>query len=84
MITVNMHEAKSRLSQLVKAIEEDGEIVILQRNGHPVAEIHRYNQPAAQPIRRDLTPDPRLRAILAPGYDPAEPLSDDEWPEDCR
>jgi antitoxin (DNA-binding transcriptional repressor) of toxin-antitoxin stability system len=83
MITVNMHEAKSRLSQLVKAVEEDGEVVVLQRNGQPVAEIHRYLPPVANPVRR-LTPDPRLRPILAPGYDPAEPLSEEEWPEDCR
>jgi antitoxin (DNA-binding transcriptional repressor) of toxin-antitoxin stability system len=83
MITVNMHEAKSRLSQLVKAIEEEGEIVILQRNGQPVAEIHRYTPPADLPIRR-LTPDPALRAILAPGFDPTEPATEAEWPEDCR
>jgi len=79
-----MHEAKSRLSALVKAVEEEGETVVLQRNGVPVAEIHRYAPPSAQPIRRDLTPDPALRPILAPGYDPAEPLGEDEWPEDCR
>lgn len=84
MITVNMHEAKSRLSALVKAVEERGETVVLQRNGQPVAEIHRYVAPAAAPIRRNLTPDPRLRPILAPGYDPAEPLSEEEWPEECR
>jgi len=81
MITVNMHEAKCRLSQLVKAIEEEGEIVILQRNGHPVAEIHPYTP---RPVSRDLTPDPRLRPILTPGYDPAEPLSEEEWPSDYR
>jgi len=83
MITVNMHEAKSRLSQLVKAIEEEGEVVILQRNGQPVAEIHRYHPPAASPVRR-LTPDPRLRVTFAPGYDPTEQASEEEWPEDCR
>jgi antitoxin (DNA-binding transcriptional repressor) of toxin-antitoxin stability system len=83
MITVNMHQAKSRLSQLVKAIEEDGEIVILQRNGHPVAEIHRYIPQPAKMIRR-LTPDPALRVVLAAGYDPAEQATEDEWPEDCR
>jgi len=84
MITVNMHEAKSRLSALVKAVEEEGEIVILQRNGHPVAEIHRYTPPATAHIRRDLTPDPRLRVIFAPGYDPAEPLDEEDLPEVCR
>lgn len=80
MITVNMHEAKSRLSQLVKAVE-DGEVVILQRNGEPVAEIHRY---APRSVQRDLTPDPRLRPVLAPGYDPSEPLSEEEWPSEDR
>jgi antitoxin (DNA-binding transcriptional repressor) of toxin-antitoxin stability system len=84
MITIHMHESESRLSALVKAVEEEGETVILQRNGQPVAEIHRYTPPPAELNRRDLTPDPRLRPILAPGYDPAEPLSDDEWPEDSR
>lgn len=78
-----MHEAKSRLSQLVKAIEEEGEVVILQRNGQPVAEIHRYHPPAASPVPR-LTPDPQLRVKFAPGYDPTEQASEEEWPEDCR
>ena len=82
MITANMHEAKTRLSELVKAVEELGETVILQRNGKPVAEIRPYV--AKRRFRRDLTPDPALRPILAPGYDPAEPLSEHEWPEDCR
>jgi prevent-host-death family protein len=82
MITANMHEAKSRLSELVRAVEEGGETVILQRNGKPVAEIRPYV--SKRRVRRDLTPDPALRPILAPGYDPAEPLSEDEWPEDCR
>jgi prevent-host-death family protein len=82
VITANMHEAKTRLSELVKAVEELGETVILQRNGKPVAEIRPYV--AKRRLHRDLTPDPALRPILAPGYDPAEPLSEHEWPEDCR
>jgi prevent-host-death family protein len=82
MITANMHEAKSRLSELVKTVEETGEIVVLQRNGKPVAEIRPYLPP--KKIRRDLRPEPSLSPILAPGYDPAESLSDDEWPENCR
>jgi len=82
MITANMHEAKSRLSELVKAAEETGEIIILQLNGKPVREICRYVP--KKRVRRDLTPDPALRPILAPGNDPAEPLTKDEWPEHCR
>ena len=78
-----MHEAKSRLSALVKAIEEDGETVILCRNGKQVAEITRPRPLKDKPIRR-LTPDPALRATFAPGYDPTEPASGAEWPEDSR
>lgn len=81
MITANMHEAKSRLSQLVKAVEETGETVVLQRNGKPVAEIRPYQ--AKKKIRRDLSPVAALRPILAAGYDPAEPLTEEEWPKDC-
>lgn len=83
MITVNLSEARRRLSQLIKAIEEEGEVVILLRNGQPVAEIRPHVSSTLRPIRH-LVPDPRLRPILAPGYDPTEPASEEEWPEDCR
>ena len=79
MITVNMHEAKSRLSELVKAVEEQGEVVILQRHGKPVATIHAY-QPDADIASDRLKPHPDLQVTLAPGYDPAEPLQPDELP----
>lgn len=81
MITVNMHEAKTRLSELVKAVEERNETVVLCRNGLAVAEIRRR---AKRRKYRDLTPDPSLRAEYAPGYRPDEPLDDEEWPEDLR
>ena len=83
MITVDMHEAKTRLSQLVKAVEEQGETIILQRNGRAVAEIHAYRADSDHPVRR-LTPDPELAVAFAPGYDPTEPATEDEWPEECR
>ena len=41
MITVNMHEAKTRLSELVKAVEERNEVVVLCRDGREIAEIRR-------------------------------------------
>lgn len=81
MITVNMHEAKTRLSELVKAVEERNETIVLCRDGHEVAEIRRR---ATRRRSRDLTPDPRYRVEFAPGYYPAEPLADDEWPGDLR
>lgn len=81
MISVNMHAAKTRLSELVRTVETTGELVVLCRNGEEVAEIRPR---AKRRVFRHLTPDPRLRPTLAPGYDPTEPASAEEWPEDCR
>ena len=82
VITVNMHEAKTRLSELVKAVEERNETVILCRDGHEVAEIRRRARPRR--VLRSLRPDPHLRVECAQGYDPAEPLTDEEWPNELR
>jgi prevent-host-death family protein len=79
MITANMHEAKSRLSELVKAVEEQGETVIIQRHGKPVAEIHPYRPPVPDPVQR-LIPSPELKPLFI-DYDPTEPLQPDELPE---
>lgn len=38
MVRVGMHEAKTRLSQLV-SLAEGGEEVIIQRSGRPVAQL---------------------------------------------
>lgn len=81
MITVNMHEAKTRLSELVKAVEERNETVVLCRDGRAVAEIRRR---VAKRQARSLAPDPRFRVKLAPGYRPTEPLADVEWPPTLR
>jgi antitoxin (DNA-binding transcriptional repressor) of toxin-antitoxin stability system len=81
VITVNMHEAKTRLSELVKAVEERNETVVLCRDGREVAEIRRRVKRGS---RRNLTPDPRFRVELAPGYRPTEPLTEDEWPDRLR
>jgi antitoxin (DNA-binding transcriptional repressor) of toxin-antitoxin stability system len=82
VITVNMHEAKTRLSELVKAVEERNETVILCRDGHEVAEIRRRTH--RRRAMRDMTPDPRLRVEFAQGYDSTEPLSEEEWPAGLR
>ena len=80
MITVNMHDAKTRLSQLVKAVEENHEVVLLCRNGRAVAEIRAFS-PASRPER--FHSDPSLKPI-AIRYDPTEPLAEDEWPSKYR
>ena len=81
MITVNMHEAKTRLSELVKAVEERNETVVLCRDGREVAEIRRRVKRRAA---RNLMADPRFRVTIAPTYHPSEPLTSDEWPDTLR
>ena len=53
MSYVNMHDAKTRLSQLVDAIESGSETeIILARNGRPAARI--VAMPAKRPLRLGL------------------------------
>jgi antitoxin (DNA-binding transcriptional repressor) of toxin-antitoxin stability system len=79
MKTVNMHEAKTRLSELVRAVEERNEVIVLCRDGREVAEIRR--RPARRRTR-NLRPLARFHVDFAPEYRPDEPLSSDEWPDD--
>ncbi|TGN94801.1 type II toxin-antitoxin system Phd/YefM family antitoxin [Burkholderia sp. USMB20] len=55
MSTVNMHDAKSRLSSLVEALELGRESeVVIARNGHPVARIVPYTAPRRIGAARQL------------------------------
>lgn len=47
MASYNIHQAKSGLSKLIKKTEQ-GEQVIIMRNGAPVAERVRYRPPGRQ------------------------------------
>jgi antitoxin (DNA-binding transcriptional repressor) of toxin-antitoxin stability system len=75
MIAVNTHEAKSRLSSLLARVEEHGEVVVICRNGKPVAEL-RQLPPTVDP----LTVHPELSSIEFLG-DPVAPLEPEDWPE---
>lgn len=79
MITVNTHEAKSRLSELLAAVEKD-EAVLICRNGVPVAKLVPVTEDQIDP----LTPHPELKVVFAPGFDPMEPADESEWPEEAR
>ena len=76
MKTVNVHEAKTKLSALLAEVEA-GETVRICRHGHPVADL--------VPCRKvgRLTPHPIMSEIRV-HYDPTEPLTEDEWPEAGR
>lgn len=74
MITVNTHEAKSRLSALLSAVER-GELVRICRNGKPVAEL-RPVVPTIDPLQQY----PELMGIKFL-EDPTLPLDSSDWPE---
>ncbi len=77
MITVNIHEAKTNLSKLIAKVEE-GEWVRICRDGKPVAEM----RPAVKNKINRLEMHPELKGEIL--YDPTEPLTEDEWPEEFR
>jgi len=78
MITVNMHEAKSRLSALIKVMEETGQNIVICRHGEPVAEISPVKSKRISPLQMH----PELAGRIL--YDPLEPATADEWPEALR
>lgn len=56
---VNVHEAKSQLSRLLELVEQ-GETVVIARNGHPVAELVQVRRKGGFPFgiaqQEPLTP----------------------------
>ncbi len=76
MITVNTHEAKSKLSALIRAIEEEGETVLICRAGKPVAELR---QPTVRKVADPLKMHPELMGKIL--YDPTDAAVEEDWPE---
>ena len=79
MITVNIHEAKTKLSALLRDIEENNETVLICRAGKPVAELQR---PKARNTVDPLKMHPELMGKIL--YDPTEALAEKDWPEGNR
>lgn len=75
MKTLNIHEAKTKLSAVLVEVAEKGETYIICRNGKPVADLIPHVK------RSRLSPHPALRRIRVK-YDPTEPLTADEWPQE--
>ena len=68
---VSVAEAKNRLPELIRAVE-DGEEVIITRHGKPVAQI----APAPPARRKVRLGGMRDRIKLLPGWD--DPVTEDE------
>jgi prevent-host-death family protein len=68
MIFVNMHEAKSQLSKLIRRAAA-GEEIVVARDGEPVARIVAYTPPA-QPRRPGLLAG---KITIREGFDEVPP-----------
>ena len=74
-----MHEAKTTLSKLVKAVVEEGEVVRIARDGKPVVELQAIYQ-----VRDPLKQDPKLKGkILGDIMEPTDPegWEPGPWPD---
>jgi prevent-host-death family protein len=71
-VDVSIAEAKNRFTQLIRAVEQ-GESVVITRNGRPVAQI----LPAPPSRRKVRLGSMRDRIRLHPGWD--EPLNLDRF-----
>ncbi len=61
MITVGAFDAKTRLSELLDAVER-GDVVTITRHGRPVAELRRAGPAPPLPLREALVEARALRA----------------------
>lgn len=99
MQQIDIQDFTDRFEELVYLVETTGVEISITREGRPIACLPPFTshpgqdstaiasvqpQAVSTPLQRNFTPNPRLRVIFAPGYDPAEPLSEEEWPSDCR
>lgn len=78
MITVNIHEAKERLSELLQQVEQHHKTVLICRNGTPIAELIPWVK-----TRDPLQQHPVLKEVSI-HEDPAAPLADEDWPPAAR
>jgi len=69
---------QTRLSQLVKAVEEEGEIVAICRQGEPVVGL----APVSPETVNHFRTDPRLKGKLI--EDPTAGVPEEAWPKEHR
>ena len=76
MRLVNVHAAKSSLSELLRSVEQ-GEQVSICRDGVPIADLVPHRRRDRLEVNKHLKP-------IQINFDPTEPLAEDDWPKDAR
>ena len=56
MKTVNIHEAKTKLSSLLSDVQNENEHIVICRSGKPIAEIVPYKKSKRSTIKKSLVP----------------------------
>lgn len=79
MRVVNIHEAKTKLSQLLTELENNHQPIQICRHGKPIAQI----VPLTKQVINPLSQHKALRGVEIL-YNPAEVSSEDEWPDEYR
>ena len=77
---INIYEAKTHLSELIKQVQETGEPYTICKNNKPVVDIVVHKEVVKKPL-----PDPLPEYDGKGGYlcDPLE-STEDLWPEEFR
>lgn len=78
---VNIYEAKTHLSELIKLVQETGEPYTICKNNKPVVDIvvHKEVESNFDPLKQD----PKLKGSAVYRCDPLE-STEDLWPEEYR
>ncbi|MEE4357405.1 MAG: type II toxin-antitoxin system Phd/YefM family antitoxin [Desulfococcaceae bacterium] len=76
MKSLSIDQGSPDIFTILDEIEKNQEIIVIYRNGKPVARISPYERKASKRI----TPHPLMSRINI-SYDPTETLTQDEWQE---
>lgn len=79
MRIVNIHVAKTKLSQLLVELENNNEPIRICRNGKSIAEIAPLTKKVINPLHRH-----KATSGIEILYNPIEPTSEEDWPSEFR
>lgn len=63
---------KPKALEIMRAIEQSGESLVITDHGKPVLELKAYNA-------NDIDPIKRLKGSVVEFLDPFEPIADEDW-----